>query len=72
MTGDRLSKTGLPPDRTHGDALARAAARRKFLWRECASWDEDERIDALVAYCTRLYGGDAKAGEQLATDAIWS
>ena len=72
MKGPGLSKPGLPPGRTHGDALARAAARRNFLWRECASWEEDDRIDALVAYCTRLYGGDAKAGEQLAADAIWS
>ena len=72
MTDKKLSTTGLPPDRTHSEALARAAARRKFLWHACASWEEDDRIDALVAYCTRLYGGDAKAGEQLATDAIWS
>jgi hypothetical protein len=59
-------------DRTHAHALERAAARREFLWRACAAWDEVDRLDSLTAYCTALCGGDAQSGRQLAAEAIWS
>jgi hypothetical protein len=58
--------------RTHAQALERAAARREFLWRACAAWDEADRLDSLTAYCTALCGGDAPSGRQLAAEAIWS
>ena len=52
--------------------LKSATARRDLLWRRCQSWNEDDRIDDLIAYCTQLCGGDAKAGGALAREAIWS
>jgi hypothetical protein len=70
-----LARPGLPPGRTREDALALAVARRKLLWAPDGDWmraSEDQRIDALREYCTRIYRGDRKAGEALATDAIWS
>lgn len=63
---------GLPPGRTHSEALERAAARREFLWHACGAWDEDERLLSLISYCTNLYGGDTNAGKKLAIEAIWS
>jgi hypothetical protein len=61
------------PDRPpYPDVLQRALARRNFLWHACLSWKEDDRIDALIAYCTALCGGDEDAGAKLASDAIWS
>ena len=62
-----LAKKG----KTHAHALERAAARREFLWRACAAWDEEVRLESLLTYCTALCGGDAKAGRQLAAEAIW-
>ncbi len=52
--------------------LKHATARRDLIWRRCQSWKEDDRITDLVAYCTALCGGDAKAGGALAREAIWS
>jgi len=59
----------MPTDRPQ---LKQATTRRDLLWRRCQAWNEDERIDELLAYCTRLCGGDAKAGGALAREAIWS
>jgi hypothetical protein len=56
----------------HCEKLARARACRDLLWNACLSWKEDDRIDHLVAFCTRVCGGDRKAGASLATEAIWS
>jgi hypothetical protein len=58
--------------RTHAQALERAAARREFLWRACAAWDEADRLDSLIAFCTALCDGDAPGGRRLAAEAIWS
>jgi hypothetical protein len=55
-----------------GERLKRAAARRDLLWSTCLCLREDARISHLVAYCTALCGGDAKAGGTLAREAIWS
>lgn len=52
--------------------LKQATARRDLLWRRCQTWNEDDRIDDLVAWCTALCAGDAKAGGALAQEAIWS
>ncbi len=54
------------------ERLKRAKFRRDVLWSACQSWKEDDRIGHLVAYCTQLCGGDARAGSVLATEAIWS
>lgn len=62
--------TGLKPDLRQ--QLKRATARRDLLWRRCRSWNEDDRIDELVAWCTALCGGDATVGAALAREAIWS
>lgn len=56
----------------HREKLARARTRRDLLWNACLCWKEDDRIDHLVAFCTRLCGGDRKAGRSLAIEAIWS
>jgi hypothetical protein len=64
-----LVSGSLPPGRTVEQALARARGRKEYLWRQ--DIDEDDRIDELVAYCTGLCGGDERAGEILATNAIW-
>ena len=53
------------------DVLQVALAWRKIVWRQAAR-DEDERIDRLVHICTRLCDGDAAAGKQLASRAIWT
>jgi hypothetical protein len=67
-----LARTGLPAGKTRADALALAVAYRKLLWSpDNCTGPEDQRIDALNAYCTRLYRGDKKAGRDLAIDAIW-
>jgi hypothetical protein len=57
---------------SYGQKLARARARRDLLWNACLSWKEDDRIHDLVAFCTKLCGGDRKAGVSLASQAIWS
>ena len=54
------------------EMLARARAHRDLLWNACLSWKEDARIDNLVAFCTKLCGGDREAGAWLATETIWS
>ena len=53
------------------EALAVAVAWRKIIWRQAAR-DEDERLDRLVAVCTRLCDGNLAAGKRLATTAIWT
>jgi len=57
--------------RARKEALEVAVAWRKIIWRQAAK-DEDERIDRLVAVCTRLCDGDTAAGTSLATMAIWT
>jgi len=52
--------------------LAHAKSHRDLLWNACPGWKEDDRIDHLVAFCTRLCGGDREAGGSLAIEAIWS
>lgn len=62
----------LPVGKTHADAVERAVELREQLWSH-AGWmrrPEDERIDELTRLCTKLYGGDVKAGQALATEAI--
>jgi hypothetical protein len=68
-TASELTMKGLPPGKTVAQALERAIDRKKALWSR--DMDEDDRIDELIAYCTGLYGGDARAGQLLATAAIW-
>lgn len=62
---------GLPAGKTTGEALQRAVARRDDLWRR-DDLDEDERIDFLTSFCTRLMSGNATSGQLLASAAIWS
>lgn len=69
-TSTATRKPGLPAGRTYTEALNRAIARRRHLWRR--DMDEDERIDALTAYCIALYRGDEEAGRLLAQAAIWA
>ena len=57
--------------RAREDVLPIAVAWRKIIWRQAAR-DEDERIDRLVDLCTRLCDGDAVAGRELASKAIWT
>ena len=57
--------------RARQDILQVALAWRKIVWRQAAR-DEDERIDRLIDICTRLCDGDAAAGKQLASKAIWT
>jgi hypothetical protein len=68
-TASELTMKGLPPGKTVAQALERAIARKQVLWSR--DMDEDDRIDELVAYCVGLYGGDERAGQRLATAAIW-
>ena len=68
-TASELTTKGLPPGKTVAQALQRAIDRKKILWSR--DMDEDDRIDELIAYCAGLYGGDARAGQLLATAAIW-
>lgn len=69
VSSTELPTTGLPPGKTVAEALARATARKEFLWRQ--DMDEDDRIDALLRYCTGLYSGNETAGQLLASAAIW-
>jgi hypothetical protein len=68
-TASELTTKGLPPGKTVAQALERAIARKDVLWSR--DMDEDDRIDELLAYCVGLYGGDERAGQLLATAAIW-
>lgn len=70
QTASELTATGLPPGKTVAEALARARARRDYLWGQ--DIDEDDRIDALVSFCTALYGGNVPSGQSLASAVIWS
>lgn len=61
----------LPPGKPDAEALQRAVAMKRVLWRDIKG-DEEQRIRELQAYCTRLHQGDKAAGHKLATDAIWA
>lgn len=61
----------LPAGKTHAEALERAVAMKRVLWRDI-KFDEDQRIRELVNYCTRLHGGHRGEGEALAKEAIWA
>lgn len=69
----RLPTEGLPPGKTVEQALERAVGRRKHLWysHEWMLRSEEDRLDELVSFCTRLYGGDATAGQLLASAALY-
>lgn len=71
QTASELTTEGLPPGKTVAEALQRAVARRDDLWLR-SDLDEDERIDELTKFCTRLYAGNELAGKLLASVAIWS
>lgn len=63
-------QTGSQPDMPQ--QLKRAIAHRDLLWRRCQSWNEDDRVGELMAWCTALCGGDTRAGGALAREAMWS
>lgn len=62
----------LPHGKTVAEALLRAVRCRRELWQSRSDLNEDGRIDALLNFCTRLLGGDATAGQFLASAAIWA
>ena len=62
----------LPDDPVAVEHLKRATAYRNRLWSMWLGQREDRRVAELASYCTALCGGDATAGEALATEAIWS
>ena len=70
---DIAAKTGLPPGKTRDEALQRASNYARVLWsrRDWLARPEDERIEELQRFCIQLFGGDAKEGHALATDAMW-
>lgn len=70
QTASELTAEGLPPGKTVAEAIARATARKEYLWSQ--DIDEEGRIDQLLGYCIKLYGGNAHAGQLLASAAIWS
>ena len=56
----------------HAERLARARQCRNHLWTVRLDSHEDTRIRRLIAYCTAVCDGDAKAGRSLAAEAMWS
>jgi len=61
-----------PDHHVPAEHLKRATAYRNRLWSMLLGQREDRRVAELASYCTALCGGDAKAGEALATEAMWS
>lgn len=70
----RIIMAAIPPGKTYEEALQRAVGRAKHLWcsYEWMMQPEDARITELQNWCTRLCQSNRRAGELLATTAIWS
>lgn len=60
----------LPAGRSEAQAIADAVHVKRALWRNIKH--EDQRLQQLEDYCTRLCSGDRQSGRRLAARAVWT
>lgn len=62
----------IPQGKSYDEALLRATNYARQTWNDVFAGSEDDKLDELRDYCTKLCQHNETAGKLLASEALWN